>query len=90
MTDMPKLSVTSAEFQKAFGRYREVAQREPVTITNHGRDSLVLLSADEYHRLKRRDRVALRVEDLSEEDVHAILTAEIPPEASQYDHEMSS
>jgi len=90
MTDMSKLSVTSAEFQKAFGRYREVAQREPVTITNHGRDSLVLLSADEYHRLKRRDRVALRVEDLSEEDIHAILTAEIPPEASQYDHEMSS
>ena len=87
---MSKLSVTSAEFQKAFGRYREVAQREPVTITNHGRDSLVLLSADEYHRLKRRDRVALRVEDLSEEDIHAILTAEIPPEASQYDHEMSS
>ena len=27
------ISVTSAEFQKSFGRYREVAQREPVAIT---------------------------------------------------------
>lgn len=90
MENMANISVPSGEFQKAFGRYREAALREPVTITNHGRDSLVLLSADEYRRLKRRDRVALRVEDLSEEDIHAILTAEIPPEASQYDHEMSS
>ena len=85
---MSKLSVSSAEFQKSFGRYREVAQREPVTITNHGRESLVLLSVDEYRRLKRRDRVSIRVEDLSDEDLHAILTAEIPPEAAQYDHEM--
>ena len=52
------VSVTSAEFQKGFGRYGEVAQREPVTITNHGRESLVLLSAEEYRRLKRLDRRA--------------------------------
>jgi prevent-host-death family protein len=87
---MTKLSVTSAEFQKGFGRYREAAQREPVTITNHGRESLVLLSVDEYRRLKRRDRVAIRVEDLDEDTVRAIMEAEPPPEAAQYDHEMDS
>jgi prevent-host-death family protein len=38
-------SVTSADFQRGFGRYREVAQREPVVITSHGREILVLLSA---------------------------------------------
>ena len=44
--------VTSAQLQKQFGTYSEIAQREPVTITNHGRDSLVLLSAAAYARLK--------------------------------------
>ena len=58
MIDMP--SVTSAELIRKFGRYRDMAQREPVTITNHGRDSLVLLSNEEYQRLKRRDREVLR------------------------------
>ena len=28
--------VTSTEFAKNFGRYREAAQREPVAITSHG------------------------------------------------------
>ena len=52
-------SITSADFQRGFGRWREVAQREPVVITSHGRESLVLLSAEEYRRLKRLDREPL-------------------------------
>ena len=87
---MPKVSVTSAEFQKNFGRYRETAIREAVTITNHGRDSLVLLSADEYRRLKRRDREVLHVSELSDEDMQAIMSAEIPEEAAAFDHELKS
>jgi prevent-host-death family protein len=87
---MPNVSVTSAEFQKNFGRYREAAIREAVTITNHGRDSLVLLSADEYRRLKKRDREVLDVAELSDEDVRAMLTAEIPEESAAFDHELES
>lgn len=85
---MPKLSVTSAEFQKNFGRYREAAIREAVTITHHGRDSLVLLSADEYRRLKQRDREALLVAELTEQDIAAIRRAEIPAESAALDHEL--
>ena len=87
---MPKVSVTSAEFQKNFGRYREAAIRGAVTITNHGRDSLVLLSAEEYRRLKRRDREVLHVSELSDEDMQAIMTAEIPEETAAFDHELES
>ena len=87
---MPTVSVTSAEFQKNFGRYREAAIREAVTITNHGRDSLVLLSADEYRRLKRRDREVLDVAELSDEDVRVMLTAEIPAEAATFNHELDA
>jgi prevent-host-death family protein len=81
-------SVSSADFQRAFGRYREKALREPVTITNHGRDSLVLMSVDEYVRLKQRDRLVLRAEELSDEQIEAILSAEIPQEAYAFDHEV--
>ena len=87
---MPNVSVTSAEFQKNFGRYREAAIREAVTITNHGRDSLVLMSADEYRRLKQRDREVLDVADLSDADMQALQAAEIPIEAAAFDHELES
>ena len=48
--------VTASQFQKAFGAMSDKALAEPVTITKQGRDHLVVLSADEYARLKRRDR----------------------------------
>jgi prevent-host-death family protein len=83
------VSVTSAEFQKGFGRYREVAQREPVTITNHGRESLVLLSAEEYRRLKRLDRRALHPWELDEHALAALEKAEPPPEAARFDDELA-
>jgi prevent-host-death family protein len=40
--------VSASEFQKNFGQYKEIAQREPVSVTSNGRDSVVLLSAAEY------------------------------------------
>ena len=36
--------------------WSDKALREPVAITKQGRDHLVVLSAEEYARLKRRDR----------------------------------
>lgn len=85
---MAGLSVSSAEFQRAFGRYREAALKEPVTITNHGRDSLVLMAVDEYQRLRSRDRVALRVEDLSDEDFKAITEQDLPVDLARFDDEL--
>jgi prevent-host-death family protein len=87
---MSDASVTSAAFQKNFGRYREVAIREPLIITNHGRESLVLLSADEYRRLKQRDREALLVSELGDTDIEAIGNAAIPQAFAAFDHELES
>jgi prevent-host-death family protein len=85
---MGKLRVTSAEFQKGFGRHRETALRQPVTITHHGRDSLVLLAAEEYQRLKRRDREVLGLADFTDDDLRAVAEAELAPEAAAFDHEL--
>jgi PHD/YefM family antitoxin component YafN of YafNO toxin-antitoxin module len=85
---MANITVTSGDFLRQYGRITEQALREPVSITSHGRERLVLLSADEYRRLKKNDRVALRPWELSEEDLAAIKAAEPPPEAYLYDHEV--
>ena len=55
---------TSAEVQKNFGEYRAKAEREPVVVMHYNKPSVVLLSADEYARLKRRDKRAVATEDL--------------------------
>lgn len=85
---MSDSSVSSTEFQKAFGRIRETALRTPVTITHHGRDSLVLVAADEFRRLKARDRQALHVSELTDAEMQAILDAEIPAAAEAFNHEI--
>lgn len=60
--------VTAAELQSHFERYQELAQHEPVSVTDNGKDSLVLLSADEYRRLKAIDtRQAFYVHSLPDD-----------------------
>lgn len=46
-------TVSTSEFQKNFGHFAEIAQREPVMVTSNGRESVVLLSAAEYAELKK-------------------------------------
>lgn len=49
------VTITAAELQNHFGRYRDLAQKEPVAVTHHGRESIVVVSADEYKRLRALD-----------------------------------
>lgn len=87
---MPNVTVSSAEFLKAYGRVTETALREPVTITSHGRERLVLLSADEYRRLKQNDRRAIHPSELVAADLEALAVAEPPAEAFGFDDELKS
>ena len=87
---MPGIKVSSAEFLKGYGRISEAALREPVSITSHGRERLVLLSAEEYQRLKQNDRTALYPWELGPDDLRALEVAEPPAEAAQFDHETKS
>lgn len=80
--------ITSAEFQRNVGRYQDKALSEPVTITKNGRERLVLLSVEEYQRLKRRDRRVFRTEDLPDEWIEAIEKAEVPSEYAYLDEEL--
>ena len=64
---MQTTKVTASEFQQAFGALSDKARHEPVIITKHGRDSLVVMSVEEWERLKRRDRTVGRTTELPEE-----------------------
>jgi len=79
----------SGKFQKEFGHYRTVAHREAVTVTSHGRDDVVLLSAQEYQRLRGLERRSMPVFELSAAEVSALEAVPIPAEAIRYDHEMT-
>ena len=74
--------ITSAELQNHFGKYREIALREPVIVTHHGRESLVVLSAAEFKRLKALDtRQALYAWELPDDLAQALESAEPPADS---------
>lgn len=57
--------ISSTEFQQNIGAYSDAAMRKPVVITKRDRDRLVLLSIEDYNRLKALDdRVAAHPADL--------------------------
>lgn len=84
------MEITSAaEFQRRIGHYQDRALVEPIMVTRNGRERLVLISADEFRRLKRRDRRVMGLDDFTEADLRAIRDAEPPPEAAAFDHELT-
>lgn len=82
------LHFSSADCQRQWGKVQDMAIAQPVTITSNGRDRLVLLSVQEYTRLKRRDREVLSINDLTEADIAAIEGAKAPEAAAAFDHEV--
>ena len=82
------ITISSAEFQRHFGLYQDKALTEPVAITRNGRERLVVVSSDEYRRLKRRARQVLVVEALSEADLDAIARTEMAPHHQHLDGEL--
>ena len=83
MTGM--LRVTSTEFGKEVGRYQDAALTQPVIVTRNGRDRTVMISAEEYQRLKRRDRQVFAVGELPEDIIDAIAKVEMYPRHAALD-----
>jgi prevent-host-death family protein len=85
---MQTTRVTASEFQQSFGALSDKARREPVIITKHGHDSLVVMPVEEWERLKRRDRRAGVTADLPEEWIEAVRNAKVPDEFAHLDDEL--
>lgn len=86
---MEMVRMTAAELQRGFAALADRARREPVAITTpDGRDEFVVLSAEEYARLKRRDRRVGLTEELPEEWVETVHNAKVPDEFAALDAEL--
>ena len=86
---MEMIRMTETEVQQGFRALADRARREPVAITTtDGREELVVLSIEEYARLKRRDRRVGLTEDLPEEWVEAVRNAKVPDEFAALDAEL--
>lgn len=84
------MRVSSAEFIKNYGSLTDKALGEPVTITRNGRDRLVLLSAQEYARLKKRDRRVVATGELTEAEIDAISKSVMPEGYEHLDAEIAA
>jgi prevent-host-death family protein len=85
---MTDITISSGDFLKAYGRISETALTQPVSITSHGRERLVLLSAAEYRRLKQLDREAIYPWEMGDEALRALAVAEPSEAAAQFDSEI--
>ncbi|MBV6418587.1 MAG: hypothetical protein CMLOHMNK_03495 [Steroidobacteraceae bacterium] len=88
MRNLDAVTVSAAEFHRNMGKYQDIALTRPVAITKNGRERTVLLSAEEYSRLKRRDRRVLEAGELSAQQRDAVRAARVPPEFAALDSEL--
>ena len=65
------MKATAAEVIADFGQFADKALIEPIIVTKHGRDHLVILSAEKYGRLLRMRR-SWRTVDAPKEMVEAV------------------
>jgi PHD/YefM family antitoxin component YafN of YafNO toxin-antitoxin module len=84
------IKVSAAEFQRNIGRYQDMALTQPVVVARNGRERTVMISVEEYHRLKRRDRRVMGLEDFTDEDLAALEKTRAPQAAKAFDSELKS
>ena len=87
---MTLLKVAAAEFQRKIRRYQDLALHQPVAVTRNGRESTVLISNEEYIRLKRRDREVLASEELDAADIEAISNSKPSEAANGFNYELDA
>jgi prevent-host-death family protein len=85
---MATVTLSASEFQDRVGEALDRSLSQPVLITKHGRPRNVVLSYDEYERLRARDRRAVRAEDLTDEDIAALEASEMAPGYEHLDAEL--
>lgn len=82
------VKVSAAEFQRNIGRYQDLALTQPVAVTRNGRERTVMISIEEYRRLKRRDRQVLTLDDFTDADIAALEATRAPESSKAFDHEL--
>ena len=72
-------TISATRFCREFAAWQRRVQREPIEVRNHETVTGYYISADEYARLKRRDKRALATEDLPDWLIERVATGEVDP-----------
>jgi hypothetical protein len=74
-------TVPAAEFTRNFGRYRMLAQKQPIAVSSHGTITGYFVPPDEYEAFERyrAQRRSFATEDLPDATVAAIRAARMDP-----------
>ena len=70
---------TAGELVRQFSHYSDVALGQPVVVTRNGRPRNILISVEEYERLKKRDQQTFLAADTPKhfiEDIEALASRE--------------
>ncbi len=85
-----KVRFTTSEFHRSFDALSDRALKRPISITKRGRDHLVLMSAEEYDRLKRSRRIVGLAEDLPQSTLKLIKRSRVHRRHKHLDAELKN
>ncbi len=77
MAKAKQIKTSAGDLVRQFSHYSDIALKRPVIVTKNGRPRNVLISVEEYDRLKNRDQQAFLAADTPEEfiaDMKAFLS----------------
>ncbi len=80
--------VSAAELHRHWSKVQDMAKAEPVTVTSKGRDSMVLLTVEEYQRLRHANRRVMTLSDFTDQDIAELERTRAPEEAAIFDREV--
>lgn len=72
---------------RQFGQVLREAQRHLIEIQSHGKPAAVMMSVQEYERLRSLDRQVYTAANVPNDLLEAIKAAEPSAEAAAFDHE---
>jgi len=78
-------TISTVEFMRHFGRYHDEAKKHPITLTKHGRPSVVVMPVEMYEKLKGRadPRRAYRAGEMPE-DLSAMFLEQLEKDTAEY------
>lgn len=79
METAERVVTTAGDLVRQFSYYSDVALGQPVVVTRNGRPRNVLISVEEYERLKKRDQQAFLAANTPEHflaDIEALVGSE--------------
>jgi prevent-host-death family protein len=77
------MRITSVELHQRLGQTIDRARQEPVVVTKHDRDHVVILSAEEYASLLKGWRRVRLTNRMTADEIALARRAKVPTEAEQ-------